>query len=69
MPEIPVFRYLDVCLVLATAPFVIAAGMPLLGYLIGARRVAADLVWAPPRCTHARYASAIRARAPGCRSA
>jgi hypothetical protein len=36
VPELPVFRYLDVCLVLATAPFVIAAGMPLLGYLIGA---------------------------------
>jgi hypothetical protein len=34
VPEIPIFRYLDVCLVLATAPFVIAAGMPLLGYLI-----------------------------------
>ncbi len=32
----PVFRYLDVCLVLATAPFVLAAGMPTLGYLVGA---------------------------------
>lgn len=29
-------RYLDVCLVLATAPFVLAAGLPTLGYLIGA---------------------------------
>lgn len=29
-------RYLDVCLVLLTAPFVVAAGMPVLGYLIGA---------------------------------
>jgi hypothetical protein len=29
-------RYLDVCLVLATAPFVIAGGLPLAGYLIGA---------------------------------
>jgi len=29
-------RYLDVCLVLATAPFVVAAGLPLAGYLIGA---------------------------------
>ncbi len=29
-------RYFDVCLVLATAPFVLVAGMPLLGYLIGA---------------------------------
>ena len=27
-------RYLDVCLVLATAPFVLIAGLPLLGYLI-----------------------------------
>jgi ABC-type transport system involved in cytochrome bd biosynthesis fused ATPase/permease subunit len=32
----PVLRYLDVCLVLATAPFVLAAGMPLVGYLLGA---------------------------------
>lgn len=31
-----ILRYLDVCLVLLTAPFVVAAGMPLLGYLIGA---------------------------------
>src|SRR5580693_3050807 len=29
-------RYLDVCLVLATAPFVLAAGLPLMGYLVGA---------------------------------
>jgi hypothetical protein len=29
-------RYLDVCLVLATAPFVPLAGLPLLGYLISA---------------------------------
>jgi hypothetical protein len=29
-------RYLDVCLVLATAPFVLAGGMPVLGYGIGA---------------------------------
>jgi hypothetical protein len=29
-------RYLDVCLVLATAPFVLIAGMPMLGYLVGA---------------------------------
>jgi hypothetical protein len=29
-------RYLDVCLVLATAPFVLIGGLPLLGYLIGA---------------------------------
>jgi len=29
-------RYLDVCLVLATAPFVLVGGMPTLGYVIGA---------------------------------
>ncbi len=29
-------RYLDVCLVLATAPFVLLAGLPMFGYLIGA---------------------------------
>jgi hypothetical protein len=31
-----ILRYIDVCLVLLTAPFVLAAGMPLTGYLIGA---------------------------------
>jgi hypothetical protein len=44
-------RYLDVCLVLATAPFVFAAGMPVFGYLVGAcawllTRVAADALHA-----------------------
>ncbi len=29
-------RYLDVCLVLATAPFVLAGGLPLFGYGVGA---------------------------------
>lgn len=29
-------RYLDVCLVLLTAPFVVAAGGPLFGYAVGA---------------------------------
>jgi hypothetical protein len=29
-------RYLDVCLVLATGPFVLVGGLPLFGYLIGA---------------------------------
>lgn len=29
-------RYLDVCLVLATAPFVLVAGLPALGYAIAA---------------------------------
>ncbi len=31
-----ILRYLDVCLVLATAPFVLVGGLPTLGYLIGA---------------------------------
>lgn len=31
-----VLRYLDVCLVLLSAPFVVLADMPLLGYCIGA---------------------------------
>ncbi len=29
-------RYLDVCLVLATGPFVLIGGMPAFGYLVGA---------------------------------
>jgi hypothetical protein len=29
-------RYLDVCLVLATAPFVLIGGLPLFGYLVAA---------------------------------
>jgi hypothetical protein len=29
-------RYLDVCLVLATGPFVLLGGLPLFGYLVGA---------------------------------
>jgi hypothetical protein len=29
-------RYLDVCLVAATAPFVLIGGLPLFGYLVGA---------------------------------
>jgi hypothetical protein len=33
---VALLRYLDVCLVLATAPFVPIAGLPLLGYLIAA---------------------------------
>jgi hypothetical protein len=42
-------RYLDICLVLATAPFVLAAGLPTLGYLVGAgiwllTRLATDFV-------------------------
>jgi hypothetical protein len=47
-------RYLDVCLVLATAPFVILGGLPLEGYLIGAAawlltRLGADFLQARAR--------------------
>jgi hypothetical protein len=34
--DVKLLGYFDVCLVLATAPFVLVAGMPLLGYLVGA---------------------------------
>jgi hypothetical protein len=34
--DVATLRYLDVCLVLATAPFVLIGGLPLAGYLIGA---------------------------------
>jgi hypothetical protein len=34
--DVTVLRYLDVCLVLATAPFVLVGGMPTLGYVAGA---------------------------------
>jgi cation transporter-like permease len=42
-------RYLDICLVLASAPFVLAASLPMLGYLVGAgawllTRLATDFV-------------------------
>jgi len=46
-----VVRYLDVLLVLATAPFVVAAGLPVFGYLVAAgawllTRVAAEALHA-----------------------
>jgi len=48
-------RYLDVCLVLATAPFVIAGGMPVLGYVVG------TLAWLLTRAgAAAMYAYALR---------
>jgi phosphotransferase system glucose/maltose/N-acetylglucosamine-specific IIC component len=49
-------RYLDVCLVLATAPFVLIAGLPLLGYLVGACAwllTRAGTVWAQERALRA----------------
>jgi hypothetical protein len=58
-------RYLDVLLVLATAPFVLAAGMPLFGYAVGAAawlltRVGADVLQAK-----AMHANDVRLRAGG----
>jgi hypothetical protein len=56
-------RYLDVCLVLATAPIVLAAGMPLVGYLIGAA------AWLLTRVgVEAVYARALRSRDPRTRT-
>jgi hypothetical protein len=49
-------RYLDVCLVLATAPFVLIAGLPLLGYLVGACAwllTRAGMVWMQERAMRA----------------
>ena len=43
-------RYLDVMVVLATAPFVVAAGMPTVGYLVGAAAWVLTRL-AAPRCT------------------
>jgi len=53
-------RYLDVCLVLATAPFVLIAGLPLEGYLIGA--AAWLLTRAGTEMAHARARSATDPR-------
>jgi len=56
-------RYLDVFLVLATAPFVVAAGMPLLGYVIGA------LAWLATRvAVAAMQARSLRSRDPRVRA-
>jgi hypothetical protein len=55
--SITFLRYLDVCLVLATAPFVIGGGLPVLGYVIGA------LAWLLTRLgAAAMYAHALRSR-------
>ena len=56
-------RYLDVCLVLATAPFVLAGGMPVAGYLIGA------VAWLCTRAgAAALHAHALRSRDPRVRA-
>jgi hypothetical protein len=60
---VPILRYLDVCLVLATAPVVLAAGLPLAGYLIGAT------AWLLTRIgVEAVYARALRSRDPRTRA-
>jgi ABC-type xylose transport system permease subunit len=58
-----VVRYLDALLVLATAPFVVAAGLPVFGYLVAAcawllTRVAAEAL----------HARALRSRDPRVRA-
>jgi hypothetical protein len=58
-----VLRYLDVCLVLATAPFVLIGGMPTLGYVIAAA------AWILTRAgTAVLHAQARRASAPRVRA-
>jgi hypothetical protein len=55
-------RYLDVCLVLLTAPFVVAAGMPLVGYLIGAAAWLLTRLGAEALHTFAQRSSDVRIR-------
>jgi hypothetical protein len=58
-----VLRYLDVCLVLATAPFVLIGGMPTLGYVIAA------VAWILTRAgTAVLHAQARRAGTPRVRA-
>lgn len=58
-----VLRYLDVVLVLATAPFVVVAGLPMLGYVIGA------CAWLITRlATEALHARALRSKDPRVRA-
>ena len=53
-------RYLDVCLVLATGPFVLVSGMPVFGYLVG------TVAWLLTRAATA-YAYARATRVPDAR--
>jgi len=56
-------RYLDVVLVLATAPFVVAAGLPVFGYLVAA------CAWLATRlAAEALHARALRSRDPRLRA-
>jgi hypothetical protein len=60
---VTVLRYLDVCLVLATAPFVLIGGMPTLGYLIAAGAWILTRAGTAVLHAQARRASASRVRA------
>jgi hypothetical protein len=58
-----VLRYLDVFLVLATAPFVVVGGLPVLGYLVGA------VAWLATRlATEALHARALASKDPRVRA-
>jgi hypothetical protein len=58
-----VLRYLDVCLVLATAPFVAVGGLPMFGYVVGA------CAWLTTRlATEALQARALRSKDPRVRA-
>jgi hypothetical protein len=58
-----VLRYLDVFLVLATAPFVVVGGLPVLGYLVGA------VAWLATRlATEALHARALQSNDPRVRA-
>jgi uncharacterized membrane protein YhaH (DUF805 family) len=58
-----ILRYLDVFLVLATAPFVVVGGMPMFGYLVGA------VAWLTTRlATEALHARALRSNDPRVRA-
>jgi hypothetical protein len=61
-PEMILMRYLDVCLVLLTAPFVVLAGMPLLGYLVGTAAWLLTRVGAAAVHTHALHVGAMLGR-------
>src|SRR4051794_25478360 len=47
-------RYLDIVLVVLAAPFVVATGLPVLGYVVGA------VVWSAQRLVSARIETTVR---------
>ena len=61
--DVTILRYLDVCLVLATAPFVLIGGMPTLGYVIAAGAWILTRAGTAMLHAQARRASASRVRA------